>query len=197
MIIHKKQARMKRGFTLTEAAIVLGIVGLILGAIWVAASSVYSNMRVTTASKQLMTVVQNVRSLYSSSTTMGVLAATDLVKAGIFPADTNPSAVTGLGTNGWGGAITGARVAGGANGCAVDGSCFTVNFGTLPQDACVKFAVGNSGQGKDGGLVGAADVEKDDGASYVGAAATPANFIAHGCSSAAASNVMFTFKLKG
>jgi len=41
-------------------------------------------MRVTTASKQLMTVVQNVRSLYSSSTTMGVLAATDLVKAVFF-----------------------------------------------------------------------------------------------------------------
>jgi len=27
-------------------------------------------------------------------------------------------------------------------------------FDTLPQDACTKFAVGNSGQGKDGGLVG-------------------------------------------
>ena len=39
----------RRGFTLTEIAIVLGIVGLILGAIWVAAAAVYNNLRVSHA----------------------------------------------------------------------------------------------------------------------------------------------------
>src|SRR5882762_1552401 len=57
----------KRGFTLTEIAIVLGIVGLILGAIWVAAAAVYSNLRTSKATTELLNIVQNVRALYATA----------------------------------------------------------------------------------------------------------------------------------
>src|ERR1700740_210314 len=57
----------KRGFTLTEIAIVLGIIGLILGAIWVAAAAVYNNMRTSKATTEILTAVQNVRALYATS----------------------------------------------------------------------------------------------------------------------------------
>lgn len=43
----------KRGFTLTEIAIVLGIIGLILGAVWSAAGNVYSNANATKFAEQL------------------------------------------------------------------------------------------------------------------------------------------------
>ncbi len=72
MSILQSRARKTRGFTLTEAAIVLGIVGLILGAIWVAAAAVYENMRTNRANEQILKVAQAVRSLYASSPTMSV-----------------------------------------------------------------------------------------------------------------------------
>lgn len=185
-----------RGFTLTEAAIVLGIVGLILGAIWVAAGAVYSNLRVETANKQLMSVVQNVRSLYSSSTQMDAIAAGDLVRAGVFPPDTNPNAATGNGTNGWGGAITVARGAAAAGTfCPTAGDCFMVGFAGVPMDACIKMAVGNAGQGRDSGLAGVGAAQISDGAATVGVNATPNRFITTGC--AAGQTLTFTFRLKG
>src|SRR5690349_11023145 len=90
----------KRGFTLTEIAIVLGIVGLILGAIWVAAAAVYNNLRTSKGTTELLTVVQNVRALYATSglvdqnANMGVGnknlagAALTYVQGGMFPNDT-------------------------------------------------------------------------------------------------------------
>ncbi|MGQ3505077.1 type II secretion system protein, partial [Enterococcus faecalis] len=53
-----RREQAKRGFTLTEIAIVLGIIGLILGAIWVAAGAVYSNLRVSKATTQLLQITQ-------------------------------------------------------------------------------------------------------------------------------------------
>lgn len=44
MSIRRRRAAQK-GFNLIEAAIVLGIVGLVVGGIWVAATSVYANLR--------------------------------------------------------------------------------------------------------------------------------------------------------
>jgi type II secretory pathway pseudopilin PulG len=197
MILSLDKARMKRGFTLTEAAIVLGIVGLILGAIWVAASAVYSNMRVSTANTQLMQIVQNIRSLYASSTQMSTATTTaELASAGAFPTDTNPAA--GTPRDGWGGLITITYPAAGGV-CPIAGDCFAVNFAGVPQDACVKMAVSNGGQGRDSGLVGISNVASNVGTVGVGANATPATFIALGCANAppAVNTISFTFRLKG
>ena len=55
-----------RGFTLTEIAIVLGIIGIILGAIWAAAASVYENNHNQEATQQVLTIANNWKSIFGS-----------------------------------------------------------------------------------------------------------------------------------
>src|SRR5580700_11353983 len=64
----------ERGFTLTEIAIVLGIIGLILGALWVAAAAVYTNLRTSKTTTQLLTITQNLRALYATSASVDATA---------------------------------------------------------------------------------------------------------------------------
>ena len=83
--------RSRAAFTLTELAIVLGIVGIILGAIWSAGSMVNNNNATQRAQSDVLHVVQNYRALFTSH---GVDVAdwTDItctgVTAGYFPNDT-------------------------------------------------------------------------------------------------------------
>jgi prepilin-type N-terminal cleavage/methylation domain-containing protein len=78
----------RRGFTLTELAIVLGIMGAILGAIWVASARVYANNRVSTGVREVLAVVQGVRAVYA---TKGYIDAGNLTQAminlGVYPAN--------------------------------------------------------------------------------------------------------------
>ncbi|WP_301100321.1 type 4 pilus major pilin [Propionivibrio sp.] len=151
---HQRIARQTRGFTLTEAAIVLGIVGLILGAIWVAAASVYANLRVKQTSEQILTIAQAVRALHATSTTIPAgINALDVARAGGIPKDMlddalNPTTVTDV----WGGAVNilrGTQV--------VAGDSFGISFARVPQQPCVDLAVRNSGAGRDAGLLGIAN----------------------------------------
>jgi type II secretory pathway pseudopilin PulG len=150
----QQMSRKNRGFTLTEAAIVLGIVGLILGAIWVAAGSVYSNMRVNTTSSQIIQMVSGIRSLYAGSTLVDFPASSqlNLAKAGAIPKDlvdnpTTPTTVTDV----WGGNIT--ISPNNAGGAARSG--FSITMSLVPQDACVGLLVRLTGQGRDAGLYSA------------------------------------------
>ena len=90
-IVQSRLAQRKKGFTLTEIAIVLGIIGLILSAIWVAAAGVYNNQRVAHANTAIVQIAQGVRALYSTQAGTGLAAATDitptLVSAGSTPSD--------------------------------------------------------------------------------------------------------------
>jgi prepilin-type N-terminal cleavage/methylation domain-containing protein len=106
---HKaRRKKEERGFTLTEIAIVLGIIGLILGAIWVAAAAVYTNMRTSKTTTELLDIVQNMRAMYATSGVVdptadmtfasGLQAAKALtyIQGGIFPADTINAGGTGV-----------------------------------------------------------------------------------------------------
>ncbi len=55
----------KRGFNLIEAAIVLGVVGLVIGGIWIAASAVSDKMRVNEAIKGLTLMADRTTRLLS------------------------------------------------------------------------------------------------------------------------------------
>lgn len=75
------------GFTLTEAAVVLGVVGLVLGSIWATAGNVMANNKAVTFSKQFDTIVRNVARLYPTAASVGSSANSqaEMIRAGVFP----------------------------------------------------------------------------------------------------------------
>jgi prepilin-type N-terminal cleavage/methylation domain-containing protein len=153
----------KRGFTLTEIAIVLGIIGLILGAIWVAAAAVYNNLRVSKATTELIRISQGIRGLYATSavadSTIDMTysaagshaqgAGSTYIQASIFPSDM----VSGTGpytiANAWTGDtdVVATLTTGGTL-----GDSFAVEFDKVPQNACITFIEANTGVGRDSGL---------------------------------------------
>lgn len=148
MFMKSRRQASKKGFTLTEAAIVLGIVGLILGAIWVAAGSVYRNMRVATTTDQLLQIVQAIRSLHATQPAIDpALNIINLSRAGGVPKDmmndiNTPTAITNV----WGGAVVLTRES---------ATEFTVTFEDVPNDACADLLTRNTGSGRDTGIVSA------------------------------------------
>lgn len=187
MLKERMMPRDKRGFTLTEAAIVLGIVGLILGAIWVAAAAVYNNLRVSTTSNQLLQIVQSVRSMHATQNTVGAIDAVNVAKAGGIPKDmldnpTNPTTVRDV----WGGNVTIAAAT-----SVVANDSFTITFARVPQSACMDLYVRNTGPGRDSGLtlagalaVAAFPIDLTEALGQCGVVA------------AAGNNVSFSFTLK-
>lgn len=78
----------KRGFNLIEIAIVLAVIGLVIGGIYVAASSVTDNQRKQRAQAQVLTIVQNMRTTFATQTfTSAILTGDVLEQARIIPAD--------------------------------------------------------------------------------------------------------------
>ena len=57
--------RQTAGFSLTEMGVIIGILGLILGAIWVIAAQVYLNHKVRMAEQQLLAIIHNVRAIFA------------------------------------------------------------------------------------------------------------------------------------
>jgi len=55
----------KKGFSLVEAAIVLGVVGLVIGGIWVAAAAMYENYKVNKTVEGVLEIVRNTQKLIS------------------------------------------------------------------------------------------------------------------------------------
>ena len=70
--------RKKRGFTLTEIAIVLGIIGSILGAIWVAAAHVSQNQKAVKAQREILGIAQAVRAIYGPRGSIPEVFGTDI-----------------------------------------------------------------------------------------------------------------------
>ena len=58
--------RMKKsGFSLVEAAIVLGVVGLVIGGIWVAAARITEARQINDMAKSTASAIQRLREVYS------------------------------------------------------------------------------------------------------------------------------------
>ena len=195
MLVQKIMPRKLRGFTLTEAAIVLGIVGLILGAIWVAAASVYCNLHVSRANEQVLTIVQSVRSMHATQQSIGGADGDDLtlnmIKGGAFPKDMIVG--TGAGrtaSNPWNGLVTMTQDTS-LNGTL--GDAFALTYAGLPEAACIDLAVRLTGPARDGGLIGAA-VAADNSLSQPLTVSTAATNI---CTATGSTNVLtLTFKIK-
>ena len=129
--------RRRKGFNLVEAAIVLGVIGLVIGGIWVAAAAVQSNLRKSDASKGLIQIVQNVRNLYygqSPSATADI--TTQLINANAIPGNfiSGTSAL-----NPWNGDITVSIATGASTADSID-----VAFEGMPRDACIELTSRNT-----------------------------------------------------
>lgn len=151
----------RRGFSLIELALVLGIAGLVVGGIWVAAAAVYHHYKVSHALEQVQQIVENVRARYNATAQLpneNYTAFTQTVaQADGFAAETKLSpnvAVAACATcyfsNPWG-VGDAAAVCGGGAVCvsAVDvfGPAvvqprynFAVTLRGLPQGGCVALA---------------------------------------------------------
>jgi type II secretory pathway pseudopilin PulG len=95
-------------FTLTELAIVLGIMSIILGAIWVAAGAVYENNRTARASEEVMQIISGFRSIYGGKR-VNIADWTDITAVAInnqfLPADMIVNGNTSNGIGPWSGSI--------------------------------------------------------------------------------------------
>lgn len=130
-----QKIKARRGFNLIEAAIVLGVVGLVIGGIWVAAAAVQSNMKKSDASRGLIQIVQNVRNLYyGQSPTATADITANLVSANAIPGNF----INGTGAlNPWNGAVT----------VSIAGASFDqidVAYVGVPKDGCIELTSRNT-----------------------------------------------------
>lgn len=201
---HSPARSKKRGFTLTEIAIVLGIIGLILGAVWVAAASVYNNQRISHANTALLQVVQGVRALMSTSNSMGTAGdvTATMISAGVIPSDLVDTATVPNSAFGpWAGSTLKVLTA------AATDNAFTVELNGVPKAGCIGLITVLGGTSRDQGLsaVGATAAAAPIQAGAAGtalaltttqvAASTPTEATA-ACTSATTNLVQFEFTLK-
>lgn len=91
--MHRKKANdlsTPHGFSLIEAAIVLGVIGLVIGGIWIAAADLTAKQRLNEAAAGTLTTIENARRLfpaYSYPTTTGttIFIGETMHAAGAYP----------------------------------------------------------------------------------------------------------------
>jgi hypothetical protein len=123
--------------------------GLILGAIWTAASGVYNSNRLRTANTELLTIVQGIKTLYATQTSFGA-AGTNLTPAvavaGIAPASLTSGTTIYSPWNGNSGvAATNGLVFVTADTVSVAGDSVTITFADIPASACTALLTNASG----------------------------------------------------
>jgi type II secretory pathway pseudopilin PulG len=148
---HAQRPARNKGFNLIEAAIVLGIVGLIVGGIWAAAGSAYENMRQQSASKQLLALVQGIRGFYAQNPSDAVETNVNtLASLGVLPADmvvVNASGTKEL-RHAWGGGVTITDTT------ATYGiASFGVTFTNMKADVCKNFITRSANVARGSGLL--------------------------------------------
>lgn len=147
----------RKGLTLTESAVVLAIVGIVMGSIWGVASAVHQRHQIKVATGQLQTIVSNMRALYGNRQVIqgGLLNITaDVVNLGVIPVDMLNA---GVPQQPWG-TIT-VNSEGTCGGPYTRGSCdagsFQVNFvnGAGVAVPCAAFVASVVGSFDDKGLI--------------------------------------------
>ncbi len=134
------------GFNLIEAAIVLGIVGLIVGGIWAAAASAYENMRQQSASKNMLAFAQNVRNFYSNGGATSIdTSMTNAITQGLVPPDMRVGTTAAISS--WATPVT--IDTGAINSINVFGIIFT----GLNRQTCINLIVRNTNASQGSGLI--------------------------------------------
>ena len=127
----------RKGFSLIEAAIVLAVVGGVIGGIWYSAAYMYENYKVNKTVSDLALIVRNVQGLISvrDAEAIGdvVQITATLILADVFPKDwTN----TGVVRSPFGGVVSSYNYTTG-----LYPGYFSVRFFSLTKSICVKMVV--------------------------------------------------------
>lgn len=147
--------RNTKGISLIESTVVLGIAGIIMAAIWGAATIVHRKASVEEAMVQILEITQNMRTLYreigtfsgTGSFTLGTDITVPMVNAGVFPESMLTPAAPTTPRNPWN---TRTRVDVGPT----DLATFRVFLvGPIPREACAALAATMVGRGRPPGLV--------------------------------------------
>jgi len=138
---NRRRSNENRGFTLTESAIVLGIIGLVLSAVWIASARVIQGNKVTTATQEATTIALGLKALYGprghidAYTTGAVEITSSLISFGLIPTNMPTQSVTdpNQGTavrpiHPWGSYMSS---------YAMSPTTFRLSFYNLPTAACV------------------------------------------------------------
>lgn len=144
----------RRGFSLVEAAVVLGIVGLVVGGIWAVASTTRASMQANQLHQQTLNLAKSVRDYYAARALPSGSAAltTTLRTLGRFPEEMCPATcVSGTITtvyNAYGGTTTVAIPA-----LTAPINQFNVTYGSIDEKGCIQLGMMLSARSAENGLV--------------------------------------------
>lgn len=121
----------KRGFNLIEAAIVLAVVGGVIGGIWVSAAAVIENWKVNKTVEGVFSTARNVQNLISVSDgqAMGTVGFTSGLISSFTPKDWKTKDPFG----GW--VSVGNELSG------LHGALFYIGLSSIPKTSCVNLTV--------------------------------------------------------
>lgn len=182
--------RKKRGFNLIEAAVVLGIVGLVIGGIWVAAATLNEQWKAARHAQQLQLIANRTMTLLKGQSYSGggwTSMVTELLAAGVFPEDM--PVVSSYPRNPWGGMVSVSLAPGSPS------TQFEVATRDLSYATCIKIVFAVAGTFKDGNFLSRINTSKMDNTNSVTAflplAITPHNSTV--CNRDANSKLFFIF----
>ncbi len=97
----QRQHKKNRAFTLTELAIVLGVIGAVIGAIWYASGNVSEARKENDAVLEVQTVAQNIATLMVGRTFPGGELTSSMITAQTIPPSYVDSAAPATADNPW------------------------------------------------------------------------------------------------
>ncbi|HVY12933.1 MAG TPA: type II secretion system protein [Alphaproteobacteria bacterium] len=145
----------QHGYSLIEAAIVLGIAGLIIGAVFAAWGAVNSQNKLRRAQDEMTVIVNQIRSTYASRSTIDSASGSDftnaLVNSGLLP-DTWVENISGTNklANPYGGAAVVTPEATGSDSSVKDG--MSIAFDNVGKGDCYKLVRNMLGAARTQGL---------------------------------------------
>ena len=144
MVLLNNKRKSKKGFSLLELLLVLGIIAALVVAAFIVYPKVQASQRAQAESNNIATIQAGVKALYTSASSFTGLTNTVAVQAKIFP----DNMLSGSGTaakpiNAFKGNVTLAATATGPSSAA--GTSFTITYDNVPAAECVKIATAAAG----------------------------------------------------